>query len=179
MIGIFRSSAASALQPQPPRFALGLMVGLVGVLIYSAPRMVGGFAMPIPIISLIPVYIWALARPGTPAIGLVAVMGLMCDIVRDDPLGVWTMGFVVAYAAANFQAPVLAGQSRTALIAGFGITAVAFGAGTSLAMLIALGAGPAMGRLALDLAVTVALSPLLALLCGGFDQAALLAGERQ
>lgn len=173
-----RTGSALLLAPSPAGVVAGLGFGVLGVLLYSAPRAIGDLSLPFPILGLVPVFLWGLTNPGVRAVLATFALGLISDTLRDDPLGVWTLGYLAAYAAAGAQHRVLAGQSRGAVVIGFGVSALAFGIAASIAMAISVGAAPAVNRLVLDLAVTVVVSPLLALVFGGLERAALIAGEQ-
>lgn len=172
-----RSGPTLMVAHRSPGFAMGIAFAFVGVLLYSGPRVVGGVIPPLPIFGLIPVFLWGITRPGVAAVCATLAVGLMTDILRDDPWGVWSMAYLAAYAAAAGQRELLAGQSRTALVVGLAVAAAAFAVAATLAMAIGVGASPAFPRLILDLAATVVVSPVLALAFGGLEKAALIAGD--
>ncbi len=161
-----------------PSLAWGVAFALVGALMYPVARTVGRFDLPLPIVALAPVFLWGLTRPGVAAVVAVFVVGLLHDMIMDAPLGVWTFGFLAAYAAGAAQRNALAGQSGPAVWISFALTALVFAAASSLAWFIARGlVAPDFARLFADVSVTVALGPLLGAVFGGFSQAAQLAGD--
>ncbi len=172
------TSSPAVRQLKPPSLAAGSAFALVGVLIASAPLVVGGFETPFPIFALAPIFLWGVTRAGISSACTVFALGLVYEVVRSEPIGVWTLSFLIAYMAAAMQRDILGGQSRVAIVAGFGVSAGAFLVAAVVAAFLANGSAPRVDRLAIDVAVTIVLSPILAAPLGGFEKVALLAGDQ-
>ena len=93
-----RVTALSTRQLQPAALWLGVVIGVMGALIYPLPSTVGRFEPPIPILALIVVFAWGVSRPSVQASLAVFGLGLAHEIIMHHPLGVWTLGFLAVYA---------------------------------------------------------------------------------
>ena len=102
-----------------------LSFGVLGALFYAAPLRFGGFDIPAPWLSLIPVYFWALLRPDLGRAATAFAIGLFQDFVSGGPLGVWALTYLVAFAVLAPQREAFSGQTGGAVWIGFSISTLA------------------------------------------------------
>ncbi len=145
---------------------------LTAALVDTMPLTLGGLDVPLPLIALPIVFVWAVARPGVEAYVAAFAGGLAHDVVSGGPLGVWAMGFLACAAAGVMQRPALEGQGLAPVWVSFAMAALATLVVSALCGAIALNAPPALGALMVQMALTVLAAPLAARFAGGFARAA-------
>lgn len=155
----------------------GLALGLAGAVLYGVPLNVWRLDPPVPILALVAVFAWALARPGLASALATFALGLVYDITTGGPAGVWALGFTAAYAAAWAQRAALSGQNAGAVWMGFALSAIACAIAAGIGGALARGAAPLVGVLSADIAATIALAPIVARLFGGLSSLAQAAVE--
>src|SRR5476649_2605624 len=102
-----------------------LFCGLLGVVIANIPISFVGGVVPPPLLGLIPVYFWCLVRPDLMTPAAAFAIGVLEDVMSGSPPGVWTLGFVVAYAVVARQRDSFAGLAGVAAVLGFAAAALA------------------------------------------------------
>jgi rod shape-determining protein MreD len=135
--------------------------------IANLPVSITGGLMPAPVLVLIPIYFWALARPDLMPPVAVLLLGLAEDLMSGGPPGIWATGFLVAYALADNQRDVFAGLAGPGAVLGFA-AAMFTAAGTAylLVSLVYWRPAPLAGML-LESAVTVLFYPFIATMLAG------------
>jgi rod shape-determining protein MreD len=100
-----------------------LLSGITCAFISNIPVSVTGGALPPPLLALVPVYYWCLVRPDlmTPATAL--WIGICEDILSGGAPGVWTLSFVLTYAAVARSRDSFAGLSGLGAVLGFSVAA--------------------------------------------------------
>ncbi|MBV9548749.1 MAG: rod shape-determining protein MreD [Alphaproteobacteria bacterium] len=132
-----------------------LLCGLLGVFIANIPISLAGGLVPAPLLGLIPLYFWCLVRPDLMTPAAAFAIGLLQDVMSGAPPGVWTLGFVVAYAVVARQRDSFAGLSGFAAVLGFAAAALAASITATLAVLLLYSVTPSLGALGAELAMTV------------------------
>jgi rod shape-determining protein MreD len=96
------------------------------------------------VLPMVPMFAWALVRPGLLAPFAVLLLGLFLDLVWGGPMGLWSLSMLAAYGAVLWTRPVIIGQPyavmwvwyagavAVALLMGFLITEVRAGSMPSL-----------------------------------------------
>jgi rod shape-determining protein MreD len=142
------------------------MTALVAVVAVNLPISLTGGLLPAPLLALAQVYFWALLRHDLMPPSAVLFIGLMEDLLSGGPPGLWTAGFLAAYAFASRQRDSLAGLSGIGAVLGF--AAAIFVAGIVAYILAALvyWRVPPIAPLLLTAIVTVAFYPLAAWFMG-------------
>ena len=144
--------------PALQRFAVALvplLCGLAGVVIANIPVSFVGGLVPPPLLGLIPVYFWCLVRPDLMTPAAAFVIGVLEDIMSGSPPGIWTLGFVVAYAVVARQRDSFAGLSGLAAVLGFAAAALAACVTATLAVALLYAQMPPIGAVVAELAITV------------------------
>ena len=139
---------ASALVP--------FLCGLAGVIIANIPISFVGGLVPPPLLALIPIYFWCLVRPDLMTPAAAFAIGVLEDIMSGSPPGIWTLGFVVAYAVVARQRDSFAGLAGIAAVLGFAAAALAACATASIAVALLYSRIPPLGAVVAELAMTVA-----------------------
>ena len=145
--------------PALQRFAAALvpvLCGLLGVVIANIPISFVGGLVPPPLLGLIPVYFWCLVRPDLMTPAAAFAIGVLEDIMSGSPPGVWTLGFVVAYAVVARQRDSFAGLAGIAAVLGFAVAALAACATATIAVALLYARLPPLGAVVAELAMTVA-----------------------
>jgi rod shape-determining protein MreD len=133
-----------------------LLCGLVGVFLTNIPISFVGGAVPPPLLGLVPVYFWCLVRPDLMTPAAAFAIGMLEDVMSGSPPGVWTLGFVIAYAVVARQRESFAGLSGIAAVLGFAAAALAACATATLAVAVLYSRLPPIGAVVAELAMTVA-----------------------
>ncbi len=133
-----------------------LFCGLLGVVIANIPISLVGGMVPPPLLGLIPVYFWCLVRPDLMTPAAAFAIGMLQDVMSGAPPGVWTLGFVVAYAVVARQRDSFAGLAGIAAVLGFAVAALAACGAATLAVTLLYDHAPPVGAVVAELAMTVA-----------------------
>lgn len=145
--------------PAFQRFAAALvplLCGLLGVIIANIPISFVGGVVPPPLLGLIPLYFWCLVRPDLMTPAAAFAIGLLEDVMSGSPPGVWTLGFVAAYAVVARQRDSFAGLAGVAAVLGFAAAAMAACVVATLAVGLLQARMPPLGAVVAELAMTVA-----------------------
>ncbi len=145
--------------PAIQRFAAALVplfCGLLGVVIANIPISFVGGLVPPPLLGLVPVYFWCLVRPDLMTPAAAFAIGMLEDVMSGSPPGIWTLGFVVAYAVVARQRDSFAGLAGIAAVLGFAAAALAACATATLAVALLYAHLPPLGAVVAELAMTVA-----------------------
>lgn len=162
-----------AVRPSPGlNLAGGLLIGVIGVIIWTAQARVGPIDAPMPWIILVPAYMWGALQPSVQASVAAFALGLFQDFVGGGPLGPFALACLVAYGAGALQREALAGQSRAAVWIGFGVATFIAAAASWFTAWAGLGFPPSIGALFWQAVATVAVGPFIARLLGGFERVA-------
>src|SRR4051812_1208612 len=102
-----------------------LLVAIGSVMLVNLPVSVTGGLLPAPVLALAPVYFWVLVRPDLMPPIAVMTIGLMEDLLSGGPPGLWTAGFLSAYALADKQRDIFASLSGLGAVIGFGAIVLA------------------------------------------------------
>lgn len=94
-------------------------LGLSCVVAANIPITFLGGWMPVPLFALMPIYFWCLVRPDLISPSWVFAIGVLQDILSGGPPGIWTVSFVVSYAATDRMRETLAGLAGWGAILGF------------------------------------------------------------
>ena len=132
---------------------------LAAILLIAAPRPLG--PLPTPLLPVMIVHFWTVARPGLMPALLAFVAGLLIDLLTGAPLGLWALGLLAVSAAARAMRDQVAGGDIWRRL--MGITGSV--AAACVAALVAFGASgrpfePSWAQL-LQLFLTVLTYPLL------------------
>jgi rod shape-determining protein MreD len=130
--------------------------GLIGVIIANIPISFVGSLVPPPLLGLIPVYFWCLVRPDLMTPAAAFGIGILEDVMSGAPPGVWTLGFVVAYALVARQRDSFASLSGVAAVLGFAAAALAACVTATAAFALLYARMPPFGAVGAELAMTVA-----------------------
>lgn len=152
---------------RPAGLRRGLIFGVLGVLVYSAPVRIGGFEPPMPWLALIPVFFWAAHGPSFARSAAAFGLGLAQDIVSGGPLGAWALAFMGGYALTATQREALEGQTAAAVWIGFAFCVVAAASLAALGGWVSLRQPPAMLALTAQALITALIAPAAALPLGG------------
>lgn len=79
------------------------MVALALVVVANLPISFSGGLLPAPVLALIAVYFWALARPSLMPPYAVLAIGLAEDLLSGGPPGLWATGFLAGYVLIDRQ----------------------------------------------------------------------------
>ena len=144
------------------RSAAPTLLGALGVLLWSSPlRLAEGYA-PTPLLPLVVVYFWAIYSPASlPAFG-VFLIGVLQDLLTGGPLGMWpTIYLTTTYLVAT-QRSYFHGRDQQVVWLGFAVIGLIAGAIEWSVMSLISGSRLPIGGLALRMAATIALYPLIA-----------------
>ena len=145
--------------PAALRFMAALipfLCGLAGVVIANIPISFVGGLVPPPLLGLVAVYFWCLVRPDLMTPAAAFGIGILEDVMSGSPPGVWTLGFVVAYAVVARQRDSFAGLAGIAAVLGFAVCALAACVTATLAVALLYNHSPPVGAVVAELAMTVA-----------------------
>jgi len=139
---------------------------IVAVVVANLPISLFGGLIPAPLLALMPIYFWVLVRPDLMPPAAVLGIGLLEDLFSGGPPGLWAAGFLAAYALTDRQRDSFAGLSGFGAILGFAaVMGMAAGIAYILASLAYLRPTP-LAPLLLEVAVTIAIYPLAAVVIG-------------
>jgi rod shape-determining protein MreD len=128
--------------------------GLLGVLFSNLPVTLFGGLVPPPLLGFIPVYFWCLVRPDLMTPAATFAIGILQDVTSGGPPGIWTLGFVVAYAVIQRQRDAFAGLAGVAAVLGFATATLMVCAVAYLTTAALYHVAP-LGPIVAELAVTV------------------------
>jgi rod shape-determining protein MreD len=133
---------------------LPVSCGLLGVLFSNLPVTLFGGLVPPPLLGFIPVYFWCLVRPDLMTPAATFAIGILQDVMSGGPPGIWTLGFVVAYAVIQRQRDAFAGLAGVAAVLGFATATLMVCAVAYLTTAALYHVAP-LGPIVAELAVTV------------------------
>jgi rod shape-determining protein MreD len=150
----------------PARLLAALLpfgVAVIFMVISNLPVSFTGGVLPAPVLVLAAIYFWGVNRRDLMPPMLVVALGLLEDLLSGGPPGLWTAGFVAAYAAIDRQRDSLMGLTDAGAVIGFfGIMVIAAGGAYGLAALVYLRLPP-VAPLLVESVITVLFYPLLAI----------------
>jgi len=77
--------------------SIPMLVVLALSLVYMAPKHVSGLSAVMPLVQLIPVFIWGVMHPRDIPLYLLALVGLVVDVATGLPLGASALGYCLFY----------------------------------------------------------------------------------
>lgn len=144
---------------------------ILATILFALPVRLFGAALPEPIFPLVPAFAWAVIRPSILPPFLLMAMGLFLDIFWYAPLGLWATSLLVAYGFVLVTRAAMTGQSRLMMWLWYGAAcALTVGCAYLITMLDAL-TTPNLIATGWQLAITVALYPLVHSLIVRFEDA--------
>ncbi|MEM9146573.1 MAG: rod shape-determining protein MreD [Pseudomonadota bacterium] len=144
---------------------LGLAVaGLLAITVEAAPLGLGAEAYPSPDLLFCIVAFWALRAPAAVPVLVVFALGLMRDLLTDQPIGLGVLVLVLAAEMLKSRQPVLSRQPLAVTWASVGATALAMAAALWLGVALSLAEPPGLAALALQVLATAAVYPVIALI---------------
>jgi rod shape-determining protein MreD len=134
---------------------LPLLSGLACAILSNIPISLTRGALPPPLLALVPIYFWCLVRPDlmTPAIAL--WIGVAEDLLSGSPPGLWTLSFVLTYAAVAKSRDSFAGLSGLGAVLGFSVAALVACASAYAITALTYWHLPLPGPIVSELAMTV------------------------
>jgi rod shape-determining protein MreD len=151
---------------RPIRFIAALLpfgVALILEMISDLPVSFTGGVLPAPVLVLPAIYFWGIHRRDLMTPMLVVMLGLLEDLLSGGPPGLWTAGFIAAYAAIDGQRESLKGLTEIGAVIGFvGIMLIAAAAAYCLAALVYWRVPP-VAPLLIECVITVMFYPFLAI----------------
>jgi rod shape-determining protein MreD len=135
--------------------AIPFLCAIFGVVLSSIPLSLVSNSLPSPLLGLMPIYFWSLARPDLMPAAAVLVIGVAEDLFSGSPPGLWTASFVASYAFLDRQKDSFAGLAGIAAVLGFAVTALIATATAYVIFWIYAGHAPPVTSLALQLATSV------------------------
>ena len=121
-----RAAAVKLVGPQQ-WILLPSLIALAATLILATPVKVFGLTLPEPVTPMVLAFAWPLIRPSVLAPIALLVVGVIVDLFWGNPLGLWPLGLLAAYAVVLVSRPFIAGQDTRFLFAWYaGVTALAF-----------------------------------------------------
>ena len=106
----------------PARFLASLLPAVLCaalVMVANAPISFTGGLLPPPVLALAAVYYWTLVRPDLMPPAVVLSVGLLEDLLSGGPPGLWTAGFLAAYALTDRQRETFAGLTGPGALMSF------------------------------------------------------------
>jgi rod shape-determining protein MreD len=139
---------------------LPFLLALFCVFVYASPLRVGNFTIPMPLFPFMVIYFWSMTRPEFMPAMAIFLIGLLQDLLTGGPLGLWALTYLVTTAILSTQIDVIAGRGRGGMWAGF-VLAVLLASGLAWGFArLALGPGPAGGRLGMEMLLSILAYPL-------------------
>ncbi|MBI1393065.1 MAG: rod shape-determining protein MreD [Alphaproteobacteria bacterium] len=144
------------------RAATPTLLGAFGVILWAAPLRLFEGQLPTPLLPLVVVYFWSIYSPSNlPAFG-VFLIGIFQDLLAGAPLGLWPTIYLVAIYLVGTQRSYFHGRDQQVVWLGFAVIAVIASAILWSVMSLMSGERLPVGPLAIQMAATVALYPLIA-----------------
>ena len=154
---------ADLLTLHPTRFFSSLLPvasALSLTVLVNLPLSLTGGLLPAPVLALSAMYFWTLVRPDLVPPFAVLFIGLFEDLLSGGPPGLWSAGFLAAYAFTDRQRDLLAGLAGPAALLGFA-AAILLAAATAYALTVIVYLRlPALAPLLLGCVATVMFHPL-------------------
>lgn len=142
---------------------LPLCVAVILEMISDLPVSFTGGLLPAPVLVLTAIYFWGVHRRDLMTPLLVVALGLLEDLFSGGPPGLWTAGFIAAYAAIDRQRESLMGLTDLGAVIGFvGTMLIAAGTAYILAAIVYFRLPP-VAPLLIECVITVMFYPLLAI----------------
>lgn len=139
--------------------AMAVITLALSLVLVAAPRLFG--PVPIPLLPVMVVYFWTVARPSLMPAAMAFGAGLILDLLTWTPLGFWALGLLAASGAARIVRPYVLGADLWRRLGGIAAATAA----VALAAVIAFGAAARPLQVSwlqlLQLILTVATYPLL------------------
>lgn len=132
-----------------------LLCGLLFVFVANIPLSLAGGLVPPPLLGLIPIYFWCLVRPDLMTPAAAFAVGILEDVMSGAPPGVWTLGFVLAYAVVARQRDSFAGLSGLGSVLGFATAALITCASAYAIIALSFWRFPPFAPVVAELVVTV------------------------
>ncbi len=145
------------------RWLMPVVACVLGLGLVALPARLGAQPVPMPIVPLIVIYLWAMFRPSAWAGLVIFCLGLAHDLLTFGPLGVWTAIYLITFATVAGLRRAVLGRPAVTLWAVFALVAVIV-AGLAKALGWLAGVEPSERLLALQLLFTVLLYPPVAFL---------------
>ena len=158
------------------RSAAPTLLGVMGVLLLASPiRLAQGY-VPTPLIPLVVVYFWSIYSPASlPAFG-VFLIGIFHDLMTGGPLGLWSTIYLFTYYIVVSQRTYFQGRDQQVVWLGF-ITVSAIASLILWGVMSLLsGARLPIGGLVLQMLVTTATYPVIAVFFAQFHRRILVEG---
>jgi rod shape-determining protein MreD len=95
-------------------------VTLVVTILLATPVELFGLHLPEPVIPMVLAFAWPLIRPSIIAPLVLALLGLLLDILTYGPLGLWGLALLAIYAVVLASRSFLIGQDTAVLFAWYG-----------------------------------------------------------
>lgn len=130
-------------------------VAVLCTILANVPVSVSGGMIPPPVLALMPIYYWCLARPDLMPPFAVFIIGMLQDLLSGSPPGVWTVSFVAAYALVDRERESFAGLSGVGAILGFAAAMLTAGATAYAIIAIYYWHLPPLGPILIEIAVSV------------------------
>lgn len=163
-------SAARSLEPWR-WLGVPMVQALAATLLFGIPLRILGLQLPEPVFPMAAVFAWAVIRPSILAPAAIVLMGLFLDAFWGGPLGLWPLCLLVPYGLALAGRSMMAGQSRGALWAWYGIvTAIAMAVGFLIVTMKARSM-PSLASMAWQYVATIVLYPFAHRLVEMFEDA--------
>ena len=103
------------------------LITLAATVVLGTPFHLFGLHLPEPVIPMVLAFAWPLIRPSVLAPIAQLVVGVIVDLFWGNPLGLWPLGLLAAYAVVLVSRPFIAGQDTRFLFAWYsGVSALAF-----------------------------------------------------
>lgn len=148
-----------------------MLQALAATLVLGIPLRFWGLRLPEPVFPLAVVFAWAVIRPSILAPAAITLMGLFLDLYWGGALGLWASSLLVAYGLALSLRSMMAGQSRGALWAWYGLVSAAAMATGFLIVSLKARAMPSLLSMAWQYLATIVLYPFAHRLIETFEDA--------
>jgi rod shape-determining protein MreD len=102
--------------------AIPVVVCVLATLLAAIPFRFLHMRLPEPVFPLILAFAWAVIRPSILPPVLLLLLGLWMDLFWGGPLGLWSIGLLVAYGFVLFTRAMMTGQSRMMMWAWYAAT---------------------------------------------------------
>jgi rod shape-determining protein MreD len=128
-------------------------------MLYVAPLRLGNFTIPMPLFPFMAIYFWSMTRPEYMPYIAVFLIGLFQDLLTGGPVGLWALTYLLSVVFLSTQIEIIAGRGRSVLWAGFVLAVLIVTIFVWIFARIALGPGPAGGRLGAEIMLSVLAYP--------------------
>lgn len=156
------------------RAATPTALGLFGALLLASPlRLVEGH-IATPLIPLVVVYFWSLYSPGHLPAASVFAIGFVQDLLSGGPLGLWPAVYLAVQYVAMSQQSYFLGREVRVVWLGFALAALSVSIILWLFMSLLSSTLLPLGGLAMQMATTIAVFPLFAIVFGSIHRRVLI-----